>query len=124
MLVRQFRIVERHPRIQDIDRLMTHRYPLTDSSTTVEVADQKLQTGAVKTVLLPFAAPCRSEPWTAAHANWLCCGNSCVSDVAQTDDSRRAQTQNMRLYQSHKGTGGTVSLTCWSGGPTLTEVAS
>ncbi len=37
------------------DRLITHRYPLTDISTAFEVADQKLQTGAVKTVLLPFA---------------------------------------------------------------------
>jgi threonine dehydrogenase-like Zn-dependent dehydrogenase len=37
------------------DRLITHRFPLDEIATAFRVADQKLQTGAVKTVLLPFA---------------------------------------------------------------------
>lgn len=37
------------------DRLITHRFPLDEIATAFRVADQKLQTGAVKTVLHPFA---------------------------------------------------------------------
>ncbi len=37
------------------DKLITHRFPLDEIATAFQVADQKLQTGAVKTVVQPFA---------------------------------------------------------------------
>jgi len=37
------------------DRLITHRFPLDDIAEAFQMADQKLQTGAVKTVVQPFA---------------------------------------------------------------------